>query len=256
MGRPRSTKELVLQISDGVLSNVTDAVLVTLYCFAEYATLPRKHWSSVSYLVQQHLDKFSSTTIKRAFSYLCQQGHISASDELPRITDEGIQKIHARIPVYKQDRPWDKNFYLISYDLPRIRNADRNYLRQIIKLLGCVRLQHSTWLTPYHPQAFLPQALDARNLSQIIAVSRLDITIGVGRNDMTKLIHQLYPLLELNQRYDQFITAHKNQSSLPKVAFAYWQILRDDPQLPFELLPKNWLGETAYSLFKEKTSLT
>ncbi|MBU1327173.1 hypothetical protein KKB64_04890 [Patescibacteria group bacterium] len=37
----------------------------------------------------------------------------------------------------------------------------------------------------------------------------------------------------------------------PFGATRYLSILRDDPQLPFQLLPDNWLGLKAYQLYRK-----
>ena len=102
MGRPHSTKELVLQISDGILSTVTDMALALIYTLSEYSTTPRSKWGNIDYKVMQQLEHFDSRTIKRALSHLYHQGHIQnkniSVDEMPRITDKGIQKIRNRSP--------------------------------------------------------------------------------------------------------------------------------------------------------------
>jgi len=240
MSRSSNLRHQVTEFSDNLFSTLTDMVLATIYSLSTYASTKRKHWSSIDWQVEQQLHQFNSQTIKRAISHLYHQGHInsSATDQIPQITNEGIAEILGSLPQYKTHRPWDGYFYLISYDLPTTRNSDRNHLRYLIKLLGCVRLQH--------------KHLDNHNLTHAIAVSRLENNIGLG----TTNIVQLYPLAKLNQSYQEFISNIKKFTSPFDLSLSYWQILRNDPQLPFELLPKDWLGDKAYQLFHQYTHLT
>src|SRR3989344_4944323 len=237
MGRKHSTKELVTEITSGIFSTVTDMVLATVYSLAEYSQ-PRSQWKNIDFNVTRGLEKFSSQTITRAFRHLHQNGYIETTktpdDELPMITHEGIEKILKLIPVYKSHRSWGKHFYLISYDLPMVRNSDQNHLRYIIKLLGCVRLQQSVWLTPYHPKKFLSDVIDDKNLNSIIAISRLETNMGMGATSAKTLVQSHYQLPTLNKRYQQFIKKFTINQNPTKTALEYWHVLRDAPQLPFE----------------------
>ena len=71
----------------------------------------------------------------------------------------------------------------------------------------------------------------------------------IGEIDLRTLIQELYHLDELNTRYDAFIEGYRAKK-YPNLwgASLYLSILRDDPQLPRPLLPKDWLGDKAYEL--------
>lgn len=78
---------------------------------------------------------------------------------------------------------------------------------------------------------------------------------SIGDEDLNNLVNRVYCLEKINQRYKDFI----NELGTIKVVnsqihFQYLSILKDDPQLPFEILPFDWTGDKANSLLKEKTS--
>ena len=95
----------------------------------------------------------------------------------------------------------------------------------------------------------------------------------LGRSDSKTLASWIWKLEELNERYSEFI-GHYNPllSRLRREASTKGQeigllclkrriekdlaqILRNDPQLPNNLLPSDWRGEKAYQLFEEYYSL-
>ncbi len=71
------------------------------------------------------------------------------------------------------------------------------------------------------------------------------------------MIREIYNLDELNDRYKKLLyefSKGKKDASVDTVASHYLSILKDDPQLPFELLPTDWRGDEAYELYTEGCS--
>ena len=78
---------------------------------------------------------------------------------------------------------------------------------------------------------------------------QIDIARKIGKEKLEDLIRRVYRLDALNARYDEFMERYEPQNkpkSLFDMSAAYFAILKDDPQLPFALLPKDFLGEKAY----------
>ena len=74
---------------------------------------------------------------------------------------------------------------------------------------------------------------------------------------MDDLVNRVYKLDQLNQRYSEFIFwVRKGRLDKKQIAFKFLSILADDPQLPFDILPYNWLGNKAYKLFKKHVSVS
>jgi DNA-binding transcriptional regulator PaaX len=60
-------------------------------------------------------------------------------------------------------------------------------------------------------------------------------------------------LKSVSDRYATFIKTHgraRPQSEL-SVSLAYYAVLKDDPQLPFSLEPKGFLGKKAHAVFRQ-----
>ena len=144
----------------------------------------------------------------------------------------------------------DGRIYLVTYDLPVQKNNLRNELRDFLKTIGCGLLQESVWLTPYNPTKLLEAFTRKNNLAgDLILVSSLGKDGTVGGMDLPDLLEKVYHLSEVNENYRNFLESPMLESK-DKIVFKYLSILRGDPQLPFKLLPEDWLGEKAYRLFQ------
>ena len=111
-------------------------------------------------------------------------------------------------------------------------------------------IQESVWLTPYDPNDILREFTKERKLKGSIIVSDLGKDGSIGEEDIKDLVRRIYKLNEINKEYKEFLEKFAGTQTIPlQTPFAYWKILKNDPQLPFELLPGDWLGERAYQLF-------
>jgi len=253
-------KEITLKISKGVFSKTTDLLLYTIFLLG--ASIGKSPTSRGVYQMFSQADKdfnqFNSETLRQAFGYLKRKGLIMVlKDELfykPIISMTGLEKLKAHLPRYDEKRVWDKRIYLVTYDIPeKARNA-REFLRDfVLRRLGAGVLQESVYLTFYNPREILKKVVKEKKIPGSIIVSDLGKDGSVGEEDLTTLIRRIYHLDKLEERYQGFLDRYQNQKgeiSLLGLSFDFYSILEDDPQIPFELLPRDWIGEKAYSLFK------
>lgn len=171
------------------------------------------------------------------------------------ITERGLKRLEQEIPVYQEDRPWDKRIYLITYDIEEEDKDLRNDLRKYLKEIDCAELQKSTYLAVYNPRGLLREWLGGRLRSGDILVSDLGPDGSLGDRPLIELVADAYQLTKLNSDYggflEEFSHADKdNQLLKQQVFFRYSSVLAQDPQLPFELLPDWWLGDKAFRLYR------
>ncbi len=163
------------------------------------------------------------------------------------ITKFGQQRLHETFPQYHQKRPWDKRVYLITYDIPEKARVKRDKLRNFLLQIDARLLQESTFLTPYNPRELVNEFHRKYNIPGTIIISDIGSDGGVGEMSIQDLLVKLYSLEDLNDKYEEFIkNARKKKKPIRSLLFEYLSILRNDPQLPFSLLPVGWLGEKAY----------
>lgn len=170
----------------------------------------------------------------------------------PEITLAGRKRLEKILPIYDEKRVWDKKLYLVTYDIAESRKKDRELLRSMIKQLGMGMLQKSVWVTPYNPQEILRGFLKERYLNGSVIISDIGKDGAVGESDLKDFIVRVYKLEKLNERYEEFLDKVKSAAKAkPYLYLEYLSILKDDPQLPFELLPPWWKGEEAYWVYKK-----
>ena len=253
-------KRIVRQVSEGVVSTVADLVLFQFFFLGASigkSASPPDIWRAYNE-ASRALADIDYKTFYNALYRLKRKGLVETiKDEVyfkPKITKQGRQKLQEIIPQYKKKRPWDKRIYLVTYDVPEEWRRRRDELREFLKRFGCAPLQDSVWLTPYNPKGVLEEFVEENDLHGAIIVSDTGTDGAVGDRSLKELIRHIYELDELNDRYKSFLykfSKTKKGASADTIASHYLSILKDDPQLPFELLPTDWRGDEAYELYEE-----
>ena len=251
-------KKEILKLTEGVVSKTTDLILVSLFYGFEFGFGGYSNTGKASERATDDLSGFNYSHLKRTLSYLKKKGLIQLAREKTLgafITDAGKKRLNSILPVYYERRVWDHRIYLITYDLPREKNLKRNKFRTLLKKIGGGMLQESVWLTPYNPKEIVNEFIRSNNLEdELIIISTLGKDGTVGDRDISEILYEVYHLSEINERYTRFIDeCKKGRADFKELAFFFLSITRDDPQIPFQLLPEEWVGDQAYELFKKLT---
>lgn len=256
----KSTKRQVVEISEGVISKVVDITLFLVFFNVEYGfggrPSPGGVWQAHDKAFAD-LENINYDSVKRALYVLKKKGLIKLSgrgDKLSaQITEQGSKRLESIVPFYDEKRVWDGKLYLVTYDVPERQRDDRDLLRRYLKKIGCGRFQDSVWLTLYNPTGVLRNFIGDKNLSGAVVVSCIGKDGDVGQEDVKDLVARIFQLEELNDRYADYLEEFGGEGEVSKsqAIFGFLAILGDDPQLPFELLPGDWVGDEAYALFKE-----
>ena len=115
--------------------------------------------------------------------------------------------------------------------------------------------QHSVYLMLWDPSKILRGFIKKHDLKGLVIVSDTGTDGSIGEIDIDTLIWKVFKLKQLNLRYQEFLQQAKEKSTnKAKLVFHYLTILKDDPQLPFQLLGPNWLGTKAYRTFTQIAS--
>jgi len=258
--RSQVNKELS-SLTNAVVDTVMDAVLyVTINAVTTIGARSISQLNYRDYEADVLLCRYNSKTIRRAISNLLSKKYLHKNTTQTGIsldiTQEGIKRIRAHIPSFREKRPWDGYLYLISYDIPVQSNIKRNVLREYLQKIGCGKLQDSLWMTPYNPTGIIDSFVDEQNIPGTILVSKLGKDGSIGKEKRNALIERLYGYTKLNQRYDEFIKMYSNQKhvSPTQLSIEYHAVLKDDPQLPFSLEPEWFLAKKAYDVFRSFSS--
>jgi len=253
-------KRIVLQASEGLVTTVADLVLFQFFFFGASlgkSASPSDIWRAYNE-ASDAMEGIDYKAFYNAFYRLKRKGLIKTlKDDVyfgPQITKQGRQRLQEIIPQYREKRSWDKRIYLVTYDVSEERSHLRDDLREVLKRIGCGYLQDSVWLTPYNPRGILEEFVEENSLHGAVIISDTGSDGAVGDKSLKELVYEVYNLDGLNGRYEDFLqefSKSKKKASMDTVASHYLSILKDDPQLPFELLPTGWRGEEAFELYKE-----
>lgn len=234
--------------SESVLSKVLDMSLLTIFFgigFSGSGVVNQR--AKTEKTVDELFSELNYKSIKRSYRYLAKKGLIEFLKEkgtLPKITEEGKRRLASILPKYNKIRTWDERVYLVIYDIPKNENKVRDSLREYLKTIGCGMLQASVWLTPFNPKKLIEEFINKYQLeSDAVIVSSIGKDGTIGELDLTDLVVKVYKLENLNARYQDFMVNREPMQFL--------STLKDDPQLPFDLLPDWWVGDEANKVFEK-----
>lgn len=254
-------QKTVTNVLEGVAERVVDSVLLLIFLNLQTPSLNTYKSRKNAEAAEEGLASVNYQSIKRSLRYLKQKGFVQAAKEantLPKITQNGLERVKKLMPFYFNKRDWDENIYLITYDLPVKENKARDRLRDYLKKIGCGMLQKSVWVTPYNPTQLVKTFVNEQGLEdELILVSAIGRNGTVGGMNFSELLEKVFCLNKLNQRYLNFIQQVKEGIlTSDQVVLVFLSILKNDPQSPFDLLPKGWVGGEAYQLVKNKFNLS
>lgn len=245
----------VLKLAEGLFAHAVDYGLwMTIYFSA--MSVPQSQWGQL-WRAQREADRFLNEVnydvIKHAIQTARKRGWIKIikRNAPPAITQEGKKRLESIIPRYDEKRVWDGRMHLVTYDVPESQKRDREMFRRYLKAIGCGMLQESVWLTPYNPIDTLRAFIDEKRLRGNIIVSDLGKDGSIGEEDARSMIVRIYKLEAINDRYIQWLNIIEENGEDDHLAILqYLAILKDDPQLPFSLLPPWWKGNQVYKSVK------
>lgn len=243
----KELKKQILKISEGLLSSLTDVILVFVNFGYEVIVDPQvaRSLSHGFYKMDKRMEKINYLTIKRAIINAKQKGWIK---EDLIVTQEGKKRLESIFPEYSPPLKWDGTWYLVSFDIPEKFRKKRDILRENLKVLGFGRLQDSLWISPYNFLGDVQKIIKENFLTPYIILA---ISNKVGQINSKNLAEKIWKLSKVHNKYQRFIDEFKNKEnpSISKIYFKYHNILKEDPRLPKELLPVDWKGNEAYRIY-------
>lgn len=250
----RVVSRAALALTEGLFSHSVDMTLWLLVYFGELS-IPfhtyGKTWRAIS-AADRFLHQINYDVIKNAIVTAKKHGYIKSvrRHTWPEITKEGKQRLARVIPLYDEKRRWDRRMHLVTYDIPEQQRDDRSLLREYLRRIGCGRLQDSVWMTPYNPIDILRSFIADHTLQGTIIVSDMGRDGSIGEEDIRAMVVRVYGLEALNDRYEKWLDDAQSHELDQWSVIHFLSILKDDPQLPFFLLPPWWKGEKAHKEVK------
>jgi len=156
---------------------------------------------------------------------------------------------------------WDGSWLLVVAHLPERDRRARHRLQTRLAWNGLGRLASDVWVGAHiERQPALRAALEEAGVAEAVTI----FASRIGElGDATHIAQEAWDLDDVVQRYEEFIDAARllNPRTDEQALLALVRLVQDwrrfpflDPDLPRELLPTNWRGHEAASLFAERRS--
>lgn len=174
-----------------------------------------------------------------------------------RLTSKGNEKLKRDFSLFLwQDKKWDGKWRVVIFDIKEKERKQRDTLRAKLRELGFGMIQESVWLSPHDVALDFHEYIDNIGLKEDVFI--MEVSQLLGGNSKV-LAAKIWSLEKINNRYrdlyehltfthdrvkDSKVGAEEELNKvLNKAREGFIEILREDPCLPKELLPKDWYGE-------------
>lgn len=256
----RVTARVIKKATQGVLNTLIDVVILESIVFHEFLFNPQaRTMGGLGYAVAKKLDELDNIETEACMRALKKARTKGWIDKDFRPTKEGKAKLENVINIdYKKPKQWNKKWYLVIFDVPEEKRRLRDALREKLKILGFGMLQASVWISPYPSLGDVEEIVKFYHLKPYVLYA---VSKKVGRYNSKELASQVWELEKINKKYKEFLEQYEKLGrgvaikDLNQLKFEYLSILQLDPQLPFDLLSKDWLGEKAHRIYKKILSL-
>lgn len=217
---------------------------------------------------------FSGVAIRAALCRLSQQGWLDRTRENKQsfyaLTAMGRDRVEEAAPriFTPLTEKWDGQWTILTYSLPERLRAQRERLRRELIWLGYGPLTPATWIIPKPAAELTTKHLLARSLDKGVHLFRARHINSLANAELVK---NCWDLAAVQKQYRSFIDRWNPQwrsyqqkfnsgkpvpdnlcfSAKMRLLHEYGRFLYLDPRLPWELLPKDWLAEPAWRIFRD-----
>ncbi|WP_027964022.1 phenylacetic acid degradation operon negative regulatory protein PaaX [Halalkalibacillus halophilus] len=215
----------------------------------------------------------NSQSVRTAISRMHKQGWVQSEKRGNKsyysLTDQGRARIdEASKRIYKSESPsWDGTWRILIYTIPEDERHLRDELRKELVWSGFGLLANSCWITPNPLDEQVNRLIEKYDIADYVSFFNASYE---GMSDAKTLVEKCWDLSEVNQKYSDFIKEYSEKYYLDKnkiekgeisdgecfmkcaaLVHEYRKFLFVDPDLPTELLPDQWLGDSAAALFSD-----
>lgn len=248
--KKESLKRRLFYLAASFLSEAVDEMIdiaVNPYDISGYRKLHRQRAANIAYQLKKTGD------IEKVVE---ENGEVYF-----RFTDKGKTRLIKEIPLLRfRKKPWDGKWRQVVFDIPEEIKVKREQLRDKLLSLGFGMLQRSVYIAPFDLSEQMSDFLEKQNLEEHVLVFEMERLTGESEKDLANVVWKLDDLhgryLDFVVKWEKFLEATNEEISkkFEECKEEYFAILLDDPGLPRELLPDDWLFSETNELFKKLLS--
>lgn len=214
----------------------------------------------------------SEQSIRSAVSRMCRAGllkvrhnglrsYYSLTEDGFGLLDKGAQRIFER-----KASNWDGIWSIVVYFIPEEKRQARDQLRQELSWMGYGPLSTATWISPHDLSKEVEEIAEKLQIKEYVQIFQAKLQ---GFTNPQSIISRCWDLKRIHQKYASLIAEYRPkledhlrrlQAGEPieaswcfverfKLVHEYRRLPFFGPDLPEELLPKDWLRSQAAVLF-------
>ncbi len=226
--------------------------------FANFGLSDQAVRSAISRMCRSNLLQVRSEGRKSYYS-LTEYGHT--------MLRPGAQRVFVR-----KDSRWDGYWNIVTYSIPEDNRKTRDILRRELDWMGYGALCGATMISPYDLSREVLELAAKLNISDRINIFKAQHS---GIQDTKKIVSSCWDLDKIHEMYAEFLEQYEPKYEEFKNRVGKGEKIEDseyfterfmlihdyrrlpyyDPDLPEELLPKNWLRPRATKLFNDYQEL-
>lgn len=161
-----------------------------------------------------------------------------------QVTKKGRGALEKCFPLIKLcQKKWDGRWRVVVFDICEKSRPKRDRLRWRLETLGFGMLQKSVWINPYKVGKEVKETLTLEGIIKGVVVFEGERIFG---EDEADLAWRVWKLDKLETEYQEWVSELEGEKlSEQEMINWYLEILQNDPFLPEDLLPSNWVGLAA-----------
>lgn len=200
----------------------------------------------------------SIRTLRKEFSILKSKGFFDYKTyynrKVPVLSSDGKLAISPAL-AYRKYGPWDGKWRVVVFSVSEHDRKCKNMFVARLDDLKFKKIFKGVYIGPHPVLSVVSRYANELGLRQkcvLFETEKID--------QETKTIQKIWNVDEINKKYDQFIKFANDKidygiENWPLVAKeiekVFIELYNEDAHLPTEFLPKDWVGDEAYQLFKE-----
>lgn len=211
------------------------------------------------------LRNVSEQVIRNTLSSLKKGGYINnVKPSVYSITTYGISLLETTNKKSNiLNETWRGNWQVVIFEIPELYRKKRNGFRKDLLRLGFGSLYKSIYITPWNKSSEVEDLIYQYDLNEMVRIIDGNflfnqITVEDANkiwsiNELNELYRKKYKWFqsEFKSHLDEISTNEINKDLLLFIKFlelgeVISELSLNDPMLPIELMPKNWIGKSCF----------
>lgn len=161
------------------------------------------------------------------------------------LSPNGYKLLNSTLDVlHKEVYHWDGRWRIVLFTISEKKRPQRDKFRRRLEALGLRPILNSAWITPMdNKQKIRDAAVQFGMSNQFILIETSEI-FGLTNNDILKT----WDFTKYRSYFEDFIESSekiikdtgRSSFEIKRMIFEYALILNNEPQVPIELVPKDW----------------